>query len=119
MLANVMLQSLHSVMPDHKPQLQRAKPATQLNVPVAIIYDVSRFRSLISQILRQYAECLDQGLPVRYPEAAAIEIGKHPLMRIEIVAVREIHPFLKMPKLRTEHGCSRHGRIHMQPNIVL
>ena len=119
MLANVMLQALHSVMPDHKPQLQRAEAAPQLNMPVTIINDCSGFRRLISQILRQNAECLNQCLPVRYPEAAAIEVGKHPLMRIEVVAVRDVHPVLKVPKLRTEHRRSGHRGVYMQPEIVL
>src|SRR5579864_4421266 len=103
MLANMMLQALDSTMPDYKPQLQRPKAAPQLNMPVAIVNDGSGFRRLIPQIFGQNAESLNQGLPVRHPEAAAIEIGKHPLMRIEIVAVRRVHPVLKVPKLRTEH----------------
>src|SRR5581483_656414 len=35
-LANMKLQSLNSVIPQHEPQLQRSKPSSQWNLPVAI-----------------------------------------------------------------------------------
>ena len=38
-LANVVLQAFDPVMPDHEPKLERAKAASELDVPVAIIND--------------------------------------------------------------------------------
>src|ERR1035437_7527377 len=46
-LANVVLQPFDPVMPDHKPQLERAKPASELDVPVAIINDGAGFLCLV------------------------------------------------------------------------
>ena len=53
--AYVMLQAFDAVMADHEPQLQRAETAAELNMPVAIVDDRARFRSLIAQVFRQDA----------------------------------------------------------------
>src|ERR1700758_2875173 len=66
-LANVMLQSLDPVVANHKPELQRPEPASQLNVPVAVIDDGSRFRGLVAQILGQNTQSLNQRLAVGHP----------------------------------------------------
>src|ERR1700682_6675836 len=63
-LANVVLQAFDAVMPDYKPELERAKTAPELDVPVAIINDRARFRCLVAQVLRQDGKWLDQVLPV-------------------------------------------------------
>src|ERR1019366_2356142 len=90
-LANVVLQAFDPVMPDHKPQLERAKTAPELDVPVAIINDGAGFRRLVAQVLRQHGERLDQVLAVGDVEDVAIEVGEHPFVRVEGVAVRELH----------------------------
>src|SRR6266536_3750904 len=61
-LADVLLQAFDSVVPDHKPQFERAEPAPELNVPVAIIDDRARFCGLVSQVFRQHRERLDEML---------------------------------------------------------
>ena len=48
MAANVVLQTLHAVMADHEPELERAEAATELDVPVSIVDYCSRFRGLIA-----------------------------------------------------------------------
>src|SRR5208282_5902694 len=82
-LANVMLQAFDPVMPDHKPTLERAKTASELDVPVAIINDGAGFRLLVSQGFRQHGERLDQVLAVGDVEDIAIEVGEHPFVRVE------------------------------------
>ena len=119
MLANVMLQAFDAVVADHEPQLQRAEAASQLNVPVAVVDDCSRFGGLIPQVFRQDAQGLNQRLAVGDPEAVAVEVGEHPFMRIEVVAVGEFDAALQVAEFRAEHGGARHGRVHMQPQIVL
>src|ERR1039458_8938541 len=87
MLANVVLQAFDSVVADHEPELQRAEAASELDVPVAVVDDCARLGSLIPQVLGQNAQRLNQRLAVGDPEAVAVEVGEHPLMRIEVVAV--------------------------------
>src|SRR5258706_8899036 len=40
--ANVLLQSLDSVMPDHEPQLQRSKAASERDLPVPVVNNCTR-----------------------------------------------------------------------------
>src|SRR6266436_4742621 len=87
--ANVVLQAFDPVMPDHEPKLERTKTAPELDMPVAIVNDGAGFRCLIAQVLRQDRTRLDQVLPVGDVEEIAIEVGKHPFMRVEAVAVGE------------------------------
>src|ERR1035441_6605051 len=53
--AHMVLQSLHSVVPDHEPQLERTKPATERNVPVTVVKDCPRFGCLVAKVFRQDA----------------------------------------------------------------
>src|SRR5258708_1558022 len=52
-LPNVVLQTLDAIMADHEPQLQRAEPPPELNVPISIVDYGARFRGLIAQVFRQ------------------------------------------------------------------
>ena len=106
-------------MPDHKPKLERAKTAPELDVPVAIINHRARFRGLVAQVLRQNRQRLDQLLAVGDIEAVAIEVGEHPFVRVEAVAVGEFHAIVNKAKLRAERGRAAHGGIDVQPEIVL
>src|SRR5258707_15528753 len=98
MFANVMLQALHAIMPDHKPQLQRTKPPPQLNVPVAVIDHCPRLSRLVAQVLRQNRKRLNQVLAVGDIETIAVESCKHPLVRIESVAVGKLDAVMNKPK---------------------
>src|SRR5579863_9287574 len=83
--ADVVLQTFYSVVADHKPQLYRAETTAELDMPVAVVDDRARFCSLIAQVFGQDAERLNERFAVGDPEAAAVEVGEHPFMRIEIV----------------------------------
>src|SRR5579872_4137728 len=102
MLPDVILQTLHAVVSDDEPQLQRTKTASQLNLPVAIINHRSRFRRLIAQIFRQNAQRLNQRLTVGDAKAVAIESREHPLMRIKGVTVSQLQAAMNLPKLRAQ-----------------
>ena len=66
---DVMPQPLHAVMPDHEPQLERAEPPPQRDLPVAIVDHRARLRRLVPQILRQDAQRADQRGAVGHVEA--------------------------------------------------
>ena len=100
--ANVVLQAFDAVVADHEPQLQRAEAAAELDVPVAVVDDRSRFGGLIAQVFGQDAERLNERFAVGDPEAVAIEVGEHPFVRIEVVAVGEFDSVLQMTKFRAE-----------------
>src|SRR5579859_917405 len=94
MLANVVLQAFDAVMPNDKPKLERPKAASELDVPVAIINDRARVGRRVAQVLAQNRERADQVAPVGHVEAVAIEVGKHPFVRIESVTVGELDAIL-------------------------
>ena len=48
--ADVVSQSLHPVVPDHKPELERPEASPQRDLPVAVINDGSRCGRLVAQI---------------------------------------------------------------------
>jgi hypothetical protein len=64
-LPDVMLQSLDPVVPDHEPQLERAKAPAQGNLPVAVVNHGPGLCGLVTQIFGQHAQSLDQCLAVR------------------------------------------------------
>src|SRR6202043_3696894 len=47
--ADMMLEALNAVVPDHKPQFERAETPAELDVPVAVVNHRTRFRGLIAQ----------------------------------------------------------------------
>src|SRR6185437_4417059 len=112
-LANMELQPFNSVMPQHEPQLERPKATAERYLPVTVVDDRARFSCLITQIFRQHAEGLDQSFSIGHVKAIAIEIGEHPLVRIEAVAVRGFDAIVKETKLGTERGGTGHGGIHV------
>lgn len=50
MLANVELQTLNAVIPQHKPQFERTEAAAELDVPVSIVDHFTGFGSLVAQV---------------------------------------------------------------------
>ena len=85
-------------------------------MPVAVIENRAGFGLLVAQVFGQNAERLDQDLAIGYPEAVAIEIGEHPLVWIEAVAVGVIESVVDVAELRAEGSSARHGRVHMEPD---
>src|SRR5262249_24305826 len=86
LLADPPLDFLRAERPKHEPELERAKPPTQRNLPVAIVDHAAGKRRLILQIFRQDAQRAEKRRAVGDEDATAIEIRKHPFMRIEDVA---------------------------------
>src|SRR5271165_6243046 len=87
-------------------------------MPVTIVNYRARFRSLVAQVLGKYAQRIDQRLAVCNIEAIAVEVGEHPLMRIEGVAVSKFNSVLNVAKFRTNRGRAGHRGIYMQPEAV-
>src|SRR6266496_5869470 len=112
-LADMELQSFDSVIAKHEPQLQRAKPAAERNVPIAIIDDGPRFRGFVPQIFGKNAERLDQYLAVRNVKTVTIEVRKHPFVRIEAIAVGVLEAGVDVAKLRAERGSAGHGGVNV------
>ncbi len=103
-LTDVMLQPLYPIMPDDEPQLERAETPSQRNLPVAIVDHGTGLGGFIAQVFGQHTQSLDEGLPVRDIEAIAVEIGEHPFVGIEAVAVGKFQSGVSMAKFRTKRG---------------
>src|SRR5579872_2594148 len=115
----VILKALNPVMANDEPQFQRAKSPAERNLPIPIIENRSRLGGFVPQILRKDAESLDQSLAIRDIKAVAIEIGEHPLMRIERVAVRKFYSVVRVAELRAQRGCPRHRSVNVEPKVIL
>ena len=118
MAAEVILQALDAVVADDEPELEGAEPAAQRHLPVAIIDDRARLGRLISEVLRQHAQGLDERRPVGNVEAVAVEIGEQPLVRVEGVGIGQLEPVEEVAELRAEGGGAGHGAVHVQPETV-
>src|SRR5260370_6226510 len=119
MLANMVLQSFDPVIADDEPKLECAKAAPELDVPVAIINDSAGFRCPVAQVLRQDRKRSDQVLSVNDVKAVAIEVGEHPFVRVEAVAVVEFHTIVNESEFRAERGRATHGGVHVQTETVV
>jgi len=102
MSADMELQAFHPVMADDKPEFQGAEASAELNVPVTVVEDFSRFGGLVAQIFRKNGKGMDQVAPVGHPEAVAVEIGEQPLVGIETEAVGKFKSVAEMAELGAE-----------------
>ena len=57
-----------SIVAKHEPQFQRAEPAPEGDMPVAVVDDLTAFRGLVSQVLGQDREGVDEGRPICHEE---------------------------------------------------
>jgi hypothetical protein len=99
---DVVAQALDSVVADDEPEFEGTKATAELNVPVAVVCDRTRFSGFVAQVLRQHTQGFDQDRSVGHEEAIAVKIGKHPLVRIETVAVSELDPRVYVSELRAD-----------------
>src|SRR2546427_4265017 len=113
-LADVVLQAFHAVMADYKPQLERTKSSPQRNVPVAVIKHLAGFAGFVAEILGQNAERADQRGAVGHVEAVAIEIGEHPFVRIEAVAVGQLGAVVDVAEFGADRKSTRLNSSHSQ-----
>ncbi len=114
-LANVELQAFDPVVAKHKPQLERAETTSEGHMPVAVVDDSTRFRGFVAEILGQHAQGFDQNLAIGDVETIAIEIGEHPLMRIEAVAVGVFESILEVAELGAKGSRAGHRGIDVEP----
>src|ERR1700685_1639813 len=112
---DVILQACDAIGANYEPQLQGAKAAAERNLPVAVVKPRTRFRGLVAQVFGKNTQSLNQSLAIGHVKAVAIEVGKHPLVRIERVTVGKFDPTMSIPKLRTQRSRSRHRSIDVKP----
>src|ERR1700722_3206384 len=113
--AHMMPQALHTVVANHEPQLESAKAPPERDLPVAVVNYRTRFRSAITQVFRQHAQCANKSATVANVEAVTIEIREHPFMRIEAIAVGQFDAVVRPAKFGADCGCARHSRINVEP----
>ena len=56
---------------------------------------------------------------VGHEEAVAVEVGEHPLVRVEAVAVGQFQAVVEVAELGAEAGRAGQGRVDVQPEAVL
>src|SRR3954462_15609096 len=112
------LHAFDPVIAQPKPEFQRTKTSPERNLPVAIIDHRAGFRSLVSQILQQDTQGLNQRLAISHVKTIAIKIGEHPFVRVEAVAVGKLQTIVQIADFRAERGSSGHSSVNMQPRIV-
>src|SRR5208283_37366 len=103
-LADVVLKTFHAVITNDEPQLQGTKPAPERDMPVPVVEHCTGFRGGVAQVFWQDAQSIDERLPFGDEETVAVEIGEHPFMRIEGVAVGEFNSVLDKAEFGTQCG---------------
>ncbi len=119
MAPNVVTQACDAVVANDEPELQGPEAPSQGDLPVAIVDHGPGLGGLVAQVLRKHAERPDQGRPVRHVEAVTVEVGEHPLVWIEAVAVRQLDPRVKVAMLRAEGRRARHGAVDVEPQVFV
>ncbi len=104
--ANVAPQTLDPVVPDHEPELERAKTASERHLPVAIVHHRTRLGRRVAQIIGQHREGVDQGGAVGDIEAVAVEVCQQPLVWVEAVAVGSLDAFMHPAQFGTDCGAA-------------
>src|SRR5215468_8698471 len=104
MLADMLLQASDSIMPDHEPELQCPETAPELDVPIAVIDYGAAGCCGVAKVLGQDRKGVDQRLAVGDPETIAVEVGEHPLVWIEGVAIRQLDAFLDPPQFGADRA---------------
>ena len=86
-LADVIAEGLGAEHPQRHPELEAAEPATEGNLPVAIVDHGASVACPVSEVVGLHGEGRDQGRPVGHPERVAVEVDEQPLVWIEAPAV--------------------------------
>jgi len=58
--ADVVAQAFDAIVADHEPELERAKPPSERDLPVPVVDDRSGFGRAISQVFGEHAQGTDQ-----------------------------------------------------------
>ena len=112
-------QSFGAVVTDDEPELERTEPATERDVPVAIVDDGARLARLVAQVLGQHAERVDERPAVGEVEHVAVEVGEQPLVRVEAPTVDALEAAVhERAQLRNDRGRACHRGVDVQPDVV-
>ena len=52
------------------------------------------------------------------PHGGAVEVDQHPLVGVEVEAVRQLHPVQERPELRADEGATRVRRVYVEPQSL-
>ena len=74
--------------------------------------------ALVAEVFGQHAQCLDEMFTIGNIKNVAIEIGEHPLVWIEAVAVCQLDSSMDVAKLRAEGRGAGHRSIYVEPHFV-
>ena len=55
---------------------------------------------------------------VPHPHGGAVEVDQHPLVRVEVEAVRKLHTIQEGPELRTDEGTPSVGCVYVEPEAL-
>ena len=119
MLPDVRAQPLGAVPAQDEPELQRAEPAPERDLPVAEVDDGAGVGRGVAQVLRKDRQGAGEGGPVGDPEEGRVEAGEQPLVRVGGVAVGPLDAGLQLPQLGDDGADPRIGGVHVQPDAVL
>jgi hypothetical protein len=109
---------MDAVVPDHEPELERPEAAAERHVPVAVVEHRPRLGRLVLEELRQDAQRTDEHGPVGHEKGVAVEVGEHPLVRVEAVAVGRFEAVVDRAQLRAERRGAGHGGVDVQPEVL-
>ena len=98
--ADVGAQPLGAVPAQHEPQLERAEPAAQRDLPVAEVDDGAGVGGGVAQVLGEDRQRAGERRPVGDPEQGGVEAGEQPLVRVGGVAVGPLDAGLQRAQLR-------------------
>ena len=96
-----------------------AESPPQRDLPIAIVDHGPRLGGLVAQVFGQDAQRADQRGPVGHEEAVAVEIGEHPLVRIEAIAVGQFQAGEELAELGAQAGRAGQGPVDVQPESLL
>ena len=52
------------------------------------------------------------------PHGAAVEVDHHPLVRVHVEGLGELHSLHQRPELRADEGAARVRRVNVQPQAL-
>ena len=87
---DVSADALHPERSDHKPQLEGPEPPSEGYLPVPVVDHCPGGSRLVLEVLGQDGQRLDQLGPIGDIEGGAVEVGQHPLVGVERVAVDQL-----------------------------
>ena len=116
---DMIAQPLHTIVADDEPEFEGTEAPTQGDMPITIIDHGAGLGGLVAQVFRQHAEGLNQICTIRDVKTIAVEVGEHPFVRVETVAVSQFESILYVAELGAEGGGASHSGVDVQPETLI